>query len=171
MEGAPHWVEVLVIVAAALGALAVIWRKGLLPVVKFFRAVDRIAEAMPVLIEIADEFKPNGGASLRDSFDRIEVSMVEGRAVAVEERAAMTTSLERIGRQLDEHLALPSWASERGEVLPRLAAVIERQAFVIATIVEVLREADNPIAVEIVARLERALVMAEEEHLRREVTE
>lgn len=72
--------------AAALTALGVIWRKGIKPAVRFISRLVHIADALievtphlrrlpdtlPVLTEIAMEFRPNGGASLRDSINRIE---------------------------------------------------------------------------------------------------
>lgn len=61
-------VDVLVAVAAAITALGVIWKKGLRPII---RAAQRTEEALPVILSIAEEFKANGGSSLRDSIDTI----------------------------------------------------------------------------------------------------
>lgn len=74
------------IVAAAVAALAVIWQKGLRPLGRFarqavhaFDAIETVAphlqslpDALPILMEIAAEFRPNEGASLRDQMNRIE---------------------------------------------------------------------------------------------------
>lgn len=56
-------------------ALAVIWRWVILPIGKAARAVVRVSEAHPVLMDIASEFKPNHGTSLKDTVDRIEANL------------------------------------------------------------------------------------------------
>ena len=61
-------VQWLVGVAAGLTASGVIWRKFLHPMI---RGANTIADATPVLLEIAAEFKPNSGGSLRDVVEAI----------------------------------------------------------------------------------------------------
>jgi hypothetical protein len=68
----PTWVDIAVGAAAVLAALVsfgIIWRKFLHPM---FKTVVVISEAAPTLLEIATEYKPNGGGSLHDVVDRIE---------------------------------------------------------------------------------------------------
>lgn len=131
----PAWVQVLVITAAALAALATIWRKGILPLVRLARAVERIADATPVLIGIAEEFRPNGGSSLRDTVDRIEVKV------------------DAQHQTMTDHLELPTWSGERSEVLAKLAALVERQALMIAAVIDVLRTDDSAMSKAITAAL------------------
>jgi hypothetical protein len=76
-------IEIIVGVAAAVSALGTIYRKGVRPVIRAAKAIDEI---VPTLTEIAYEFRPNSGKSLRDTIDRIE--------------EASTTAATR----LDEHL-------------------------------------------------------------------
>ena len=61
------WVDVFIIVAALLTAWWTIWRRGLRPLI---RAVHEIADSVPILAEIAREFRPNGGR-LREVIDHI----------------------------------------------------------------------------------------------------
>lgn len=58
---------------ALLGILAVSW--------KVLRVMARVDNALPTLLSIAEEFKPNGGSSLKDQINQIQA---EGR-----ERAAL----------------------------------------------------------------------------------
>ena len=77
---------------AAAGAIALalhlIWRHALIPTYRFFvkgykfiGAVAMFTEAQPVLLEIASEFRPNDGASLRDQVDstNLRLSNIEGQ--------------------------------------------------------------------------------------------
>lgn len=41
-----------------------------------------LTEALPTLTKIAEEFRPNGGSTLRDSLDRIEVSLARNSNMA-----------------------------------------------------------------------------------------
>jgi len=78
-------------VAAAGGvalALHLIWRHILIPtwefmkhVVAITRAIVVFIEAQPTLIDIAHEFKPNDGDSLRDQIDtaNIRLGNIEGQ--------------------------------------------------------------------------------------------
>ena len=55
-------------IAAVLTALGVVWIGG--------RKLFRIDAALPTLLQIADEFKPNDGASLHDHIEHIEAVLV-----------------------------------------------------------------------------------------------
>jgi hypothetical protein len=71
------WVDGIVTGAAILTALGVIWRQAFRPV---WRGLRRIEEAVPILLAITEQFEPNGGNSLRDTVDRIEARLVDGKA-------------------------------------------------------------------------------------------
>ena len=135
--GAPvnELLAVLLAVSAGLLAWLVVWQKGIVPVYRttkrLVRGIDRIADATPVLISIAEEFQPNGGHSLRDAVDgkadkadvqRIEDGVLEAIRIG---KASMETVIES-SDQLTAHLALVSWASERTEVLERLDRIEAR---------------------------------------------
>lgn len=61
-------VDVLIVAAAVLTALGVIWRKGLRPII---HAARRAEETLPVILSIAEQFKANGGSSLRDTLEQL----------------------------------------------------------------------------------------------------
>ena len=70
-----HWIQnyptmanVVIVVVFLLG-LGRVWAKNVRPII---RAVVRIDEAVPVLLDIAAEFKPNSGSTLHDRLVRIE---------------------------------------------------------------------------------------------------
>lgn len=56
-------VDWLIYIAAGVTAIGVIWRKFLGPIVYAARKAE---EALPVIMDIAQEFRSNGGSSLRD---------------------------------------------------------------------------------------------------------
>jgi hypothetical protein len=64
------------IIVAILVGIGLIWAKGVRPMFKFVaatvRAADALEEAVPVLKEIAEEFKPNHGTSLKDTVNRMD---------------------------------------------------------------------------------------------------
>lgn len=106
-------------VAALLIAYSVIWRKGIIPIYHFFQDVKRIAVATPILVEIAEEFRPNGGNSLRDVVERIE-SKVDDAVVVAE------TTKTTVDERWEEHLRLPAWNTERDDVLHRIRLLEDR---------------------------------------------
>ena len=55
-------------IAAVLTALGIVWIGG--------RKLFRIDAALPTLLQIADQFKPNDGASLLDRVENIERVMI-----------------------------------------------------------------------------------------------
>ena len=75
------WADLVIAAAAVVGALGVLWKKVLKPIVHGFAAAEKV---VPVLLTIAAEFAPNGGSSLKDSLDRIEVRLTQGRDQIVE---------------------------------------------------------------------------------------
>lgn len=64
------------LIAGAVTGLGVIWKRGVKPVLRFIRATvhaaDALDETLPVLREIAEEFKPNHGTSLKDVVERLD---------------------------------------------------------------------------------------------------
>ena len=58
----------LAIASTLLITAGIVWRRMLVPL------VDR-QRAMPILLEIAEEFKPNEGRSLHDRISRIELQL------------------------------------------------------------------------------------------------
>lgn len=66
------WADWIILTAALVTALGVIWRKGIRP---FFRTVNEVAQAVPILADIASEFRPNSGTSLRDVIDDMRTSL------------------------------------------------------------------------------------------------
>lgn len=62
-----------------LGAIATVFAivGGLVTFVhavwKLFKFINRVNEALPTLLQVADEFKPNGGSSLHDRIVRLEL--------------------------------------------------------------------------------------------------
>ncbi len=64
-----HILGIIVLSGAAAAAL---WRWLIKPLWKGVRGVVYFSDATPVLMEIAEQFKPNAGTSLRDTVDRIE---------------------------------------------------------------------------------------------------
>ena len=64
----------------ALGAVSValnaIVLKVLKPTYRVIRTLDKFASSLPVILEIAEEFKPNSGATLRDQVDEIKIKLV-----------------------------------------------------------------------------------------------
>lgn len=87
MEHLPHWVSdvgaVVLWVSGVLLALGVVWRYVLQPFWRgsrrFFRAIDylqniadhtgELKEGLPVLLEIAAQFRPDDGSSLHDQLN------------------------------------------------------------------------------------------------------
>jgi PAS domain S-box-containing protein len=60
-------------------ALATIWRWIWIPSSNLLKKIDTIEKQLPVIIKIAEEFKPNGGNSLKDAINRLEVGLANNR--------------------------------------------------------------------------------------------
>jgi hypothetical protein len=70
--------EWIVFVAAVVGALGVIGRMVIRPLVRFGRRVETTLDA------VRNDLLPNGGGSLRDAVDRIE-----NRQLSIEQRVCL----------------------------------------------------------------------------------
>ena len=64
-------VDGLIVAAAVLTALGIIWAKALRPII---HAAKRTEETLPVVLAIARDFEKNGGSSLKDSIDSLSES-------------------------------------------------------------------------------------------------
>lgn len=87
LESITTMIETWGTTATALGAIGAFgvgsWKYVGRPVASQVGEVHTfLTEALPALTSIANEFKPNGGGSLRDVIDRIEVSLAKNSAVA-----------------------------------------------------------------------------------------
>lgn len=74
-------IDVIVAIAAGVTAIGVIWRKALRPII---HAAHRAEEALPVVLNIAQEFQANGGSSLRDTIENMAADNKEELAVLSE---------------------------------------------------------------------------------------
>lgn len=68
-----EWWQILITVAAVLTAVGVIWSKGVMPVYRFAKTVEKHVTF------VETEMTSNGGSSLRDAITRIEqrVNVIE----------------------------------------------------------------------------------------------
>jgi len=71
-----HYATLIIALGGALTTCFYIIRKFYQIFKKFSEHLQAIDNAMPTLLKIAEEFKPNHGSSLRDSIDRIEEEML-----------------------------------------------------------------------------------------------
>ena len=73
--------EYMAATAAIATGLSVIWKYFLTPLWKAYilikNVIQKIDTALPVLYEISEQFKPNGGNSLRDVLNRLESSFLK----------------------------------------------------------------------------------------------
>jgi hypothetical protein len=139
MGGLPGWAQALILASSALLAWQTIWKRGLLPVYRIAKVIERIGE----------EFKPNGGNSMRDKLDRIEekVDVIEGRWLA------RANFLDEIAAKIDDHLSHEQWWQERD----RVVGLLERQALLTAAVFEVLTQDGSPLAQQIANVLRNAI--------------
>lgn len=119
-------VSVVLVVAALLAAWQVIWKRGLVPTAHFAKSVNRIAEATPTLVQIAEDFQQNGGSSLRDAIDRIESTVG-----TIEEKVDdAKTAVDQVRN---------TWNNDRDLVLSRIAVIEARQRAIATGVVGALR--------------------------------
>ena len=71
------WGPVVWIVAAggAVYALHLLWKHAITPIWRSLVSLVHFAEALPVLLCMAEEFKPNEGSSLRDQIDLVNMRL------------------------------------------------------------------------------------------------
>jgi hypothetical protein len=87
------WVDGLIVAAAVITAITVIWRKFLQPLLRAIETLTETVEALPTLLEIAQQFQPNEGHTLRDSVDRIEGLAAKANEMAT--KAAVSAELSK----------------------------------------------------------------------------
>lgn len=155
MDGVPDPAAWLILVAAVLTAAITIWRKGILPLWRLASRlsadIQRIAEATPVLVDIAEEFQPNGGSTLRDTVDRIEANgkrLEDGVLEAI-----------RIGH---ENSARLGESGDTASVLARLDVLERRQDRLIGGVLRLLTNSDAPLAKAAAQVIEEAVTGVEE---------
>jgi PAS domain S-box-containing protein len=99
LQYVPKWAELVGFLILCGGA----WRFVLLPLGRGVRKVDQVINglsvSLPILIDIAKEFKPNGGNSLRDVVDRIE----ERQAFCDPRHCALYSQLNLAVFEANEH--------------------------------------------------------------------
>lgn len=66
--------EWIVLLGAVVTALALLWTKIVRPVA---RAIVLIETHVPTLVDIASEFKNNGGSTLKDEIDALQIMVME----------------------------------------------------------------------------------------------
>ena len=68
-------------IGAAGYSAHLIWKYIIMPVHRAMKAMSTFVEAQPVLLDMAREFKPNNGNSLRDQVDLLKISVhnIEGQ--------------------------------------------------------------------------------------------
>jgi hypothetical protein len=103
MEAILTWI---VLLAAAVGAVGLLWNKTIRPVAKF---IAEWPDAYKVLLEISDEFKPNDGHSLVDRIETLE----QGQQTLEQGQQDISTWMGNITRQLETHLVDLPRAAER----------------------------------------------------------
>ena len=91
------WVATLIVLAAIVTAITILFKAGTLVVKRIVKAAE-IASKMDLILR---EFKPNGGSSLRDAVD-ITSRRVEELHAALDEHAANDL---RVQRTLSEQIA------------------------------------------------------------------
>jgi len=93
-----------------LGGAAVagysIWRYVLVPMWRIAKALVELSDAMPILIDIAHEFKPNNGNSLRDVTNSNNAKLTE----LGEQVAANSIGIQNMEQQMEQLiLACPAY--------------------------------------------------------------
>ena len=90
------WVATLIVLAAIVTAITILFKAGTLVVKRIVKAAE-IASKMDLILR---EFKPNGGSSLRDAVDSVSGS-VEALHQSLLEHAAQD---ERVQKELSDKL-------------------------------------------------------------------
>lgn len=70
----PQWAQYLVAASTTLAAVSYVYRKWLHPTVS---ALISLGHKIGVLDEIANEFRPNHGSTLRDTIDKMDLRLAE----------------------------------------------------------------------------------------------
>jgi PAS domain S-box-containing protein len=102
----------LVNLAAILTALGAIYKYLFLPGKTFIKRILGLVESLektyPIIEQMARDFKPNGGNSLRDVIDRIE-----RKSFLIDEKFKLFIDLEEIGVFETDSTGKYTWVSEK----------------------------------------------------------
>lgn len=98
---------IVAIVVGVIGLWKVFWRIFW----PFMRLVVHLNEAMPVLLSVGEQFQANGGSTLKDQMNRIEVFMAD--------RVAQNAAAQR---KLDD---LYDYSHDRSHVLANRLFIVE----------------------------------------------
>lgn len=144
----------VVTLAAILVALGVIWRQFLQPLIRgsrrLVRNINKWGESWDVLEDIAAEFRPNHGSSLRDQVDMLQRITTDSKGYAAE---AKVTAIEATEAVKENRSVLAGFMSDVHEQLARLSYQIvqitnrDPEARTRATDAEVVIPPDTPVII------------------------
>lgn len=87
----PGWLQAILVTGAIVTALGVIWRQAITPIIigtkelaASIHAISQLIENEPILTDIVEAFRPNGGTSLPQTIARIDQT-VNGIAAKVDD--------------------------------------------------------------------------------------
>ena len=96
-----HLWELVLGASVFVGVLASIWDKGFIRIYHFAKGTVKTLEAHPILVEIAEQFKPNHGTSLYDVIMDIRAQQSK-HATMLHEYGEDLTDIKRI---LEDYVA------------------------------------------------------------------
>jgi len=112
----------LIKLAAIITSIAVVFKYILIPIknwcVKIHSLFGKLSIALPILEDIAKDFKPNGGNSLRDVVNRIELRMD-----IIDERYKLLVELEDLGIFEADKDGRYTWVSEGWMKITNMSSV------------------------------------------------
>lgn len=128
MTRVPDWMIYLGSIGAALIAVGVLWRVAL-AFIHAFNKIEALTKVIDPVIEMANDFKENGGSTLKDAVNRIDAAATTAVQVSarnqqevtrlskvVDDAAKTTADTNKLVHELKGHIAsLPSFgrASKR----------------------------------------------------------
>jgi hypothetical protein len=93
------WIDLIIAAAAVTTALYTIWRLVLRPII---HALDQLVDAVPVLMDIAEEFKPDHGTSLSDRLDHVHDDYTAQNGVVLDHILEDRQNFADVKEQLDQ---------------------------------------------------------------------
>ncbi len=108
-EGYLRFAAIVAATGGVIYALYLAWQHVICPGWKFFMNVIRFAEAQPVLLAIAKEFRPNNGATLRDQVDSTNDAIRDMEKQAREQAGDTNIRLGNIEGQMEILVQHLSW--------------------------------------------------------------
>ncbi len=135
----PDWAQIIIGVAAVVGASGVIYTKALVPFVESVELLNEIRkdlgsqpDVFAVLNEIARQFRTNAGSSLRDVVDRLDAAAIENRIaidankLTLESAKVLAEADRRAAARLEVILNLVSAKADVAAGATTAAAVLAR---------------------------------------------